>query len=101
MVMATESRNISLPNTSVNVFPMIKVVEPPDPSPEEIANLKRQFPCLYPVNPHMRSFDERFQTFDHRWPNHKINASIRHIVKAGFYFLGKCQKPSIVRKTEN
>ena len=90
MVLGTESRNIPIPvDVRTNaVAKSVKVVEPPDPSPEILATLKRQFPCLFPVNPHMRNSEDRLLTFDHRWPKHKINAAVPHIVKAGFYFLG-------------
>jgi len=90
MVLQTERRNIPISN-GMRLKPIPKlmtVVEPPDPSPEELARLKREFQCLFPVNPHMRNIEDRFTTFDHRWPKHKINATIQHIVKAGFFFLG-------------
>ena len=50
------------------------------------------FPCLYPVNPHMRSAEARLQTFIDNssiWPAHRIRASPREIVDAGFYYLGE------------
>ena len=50
------------------------------------------FPCSYPINPHMRDNDNRLQTFVDRatnWPAHRINATPREIVDAGFFYLGK------------
>ncbi|CAK8695780.1 unnamed protein product [Clavelina lepadiformis] len=49
------------------------------------------FPCLNPVNPHMRSEESRVQTFlDHSssWPAHRIRATPRQIANAGMYYLG-------------
>ena len=60
-----------------------------DPTPQETETLKRQFPCLYPMNPDMEDFNARLQTFDQRWPSQKVNATPQEIAKAGFYFLGK------------
>ena len=90
MVLRMESRNIPIQDDvrTNSVAKSVKVVEPPDPSPEMLASLKQQFPCLYPVNPHMRNSEDRLLTFDHRWPKHNINATVPHIVEAGFYFLG-------------
>ena len=85
MVLKAEVRNI----------PMLKPVitpagiEPPDPDFAEAMDLQRLFPCLNPVNPHMKQLSDREQTFDSRWPRHKILAPTKHIAKAGFFFLGK------------
>ena len=49
------------------------------------------FPCLHPINPHMRSREARLQTFlDHCtvWPAHRIRASPQQIVDAGMFYLG-------------
>ena len=88
--MKTEIRNIPLPESirKARARKPLTLAEPADPSPQELEKLKRQFPCLYPVNPHMRKFEDRLQTFDHRWPKLKVNATPRHIAKAGFFFLG-------------
>ena len=51
--------------------------------------LQNNFSCLYPVNPHMRNEDSRFETFDHRWPQNRVRATPRQIAKAGFFFLGE------------
>ena len=90
MVMGAEIRNIPLAESirKTRARKSFTLVEPADPSPQELENLKRQFPCLCPVNPHMRNFEDRLQTFDHRWPKLKINPTPRHIAKAGFFFLG-------------
>ena len=58
-------------------------------SEEPPTSLQLQFPCSNPRNPHMRGMEDRVQTFDQRWPSHRINASIADIANAGFYFLGK------------
>ena len=93
MVLQIESRNIPLPETLIRLQnARKKIEEPADPSRQEIENLKRQFPCLNPVNPHMKDFNARLQTFDQRWPSQKVNATPQHIAKAGFYFLGKFYK---------
>ena len=90
MILKQESRNIPLPDTIRRQQKARKtVLEPADPSPGKLEALKRQFPCLYPVNPHMREKEARLETFDRRWPSQKINATPEHIVKAGFFFLGK------------
>ena len=50
------------------------------------------YPCLHPINPHMRDSENRLQTFADRaanWPAHRINATPREIVEAGFYYLGE------------
>ena len=83
------------PATPVNFSPLVEERETVGPSPEMLASLKQQFPCLYPVNPHMRNSEDRLLTFDDRWPKHKINATVPHIVEAGFYFLGTLQKGMI------
>ena len=82
MILRIEARNIpiSLDESFLS--------EPPDPSPEEVKTLERLFPCLQPINPHMLRAEDREKSFDERWPSHKVNASIRQIAKAGFYFLG-------------
>ena len=48
----------------------------------------RQFPCLFPINPHMQHYESRVATFDHNWRRFNIKASINDIARAGFYFLG-------------
>ena len=53
------------------------------------------FSCLHPINPHMRDSEVRLQTFADRaanWPAHRINATPREIVEAGFYYLGQSIK---------
>ena len=50
------------------------------------------FPCHHPINPHMCDRENRLQTFVDRatnWPAHRINATPREIVDAGFFYLGK------------
>ena len=54
-------------------------------------NLRNTFPCLHPVNPHMRSSEARLQTFldnSSIWPAHRICATPQQIVNAGMYYLG-------------
>ena len=93
MVLQTESGNIPLPETVMRLeHARNKIEKPVDPNPQEMENLKRQFPCEYPVNPHMKHFNARLQTFDQRWPIQKGNATPQHIAKAGFYFLGNFYK---------
>ena len=99
MVLQLERRNIPSPETIMRLQNAKRSIkEPADPSPQEMENLKRQFPCLYPVNPHMKDFNARLQTFDQRWPSQKVNATPQHIAKAGFYFLGNFYK-TILSKT--
>ena len=50
------------------------------------------FPCHHPINPHMCDCENRLQTFVDQatnWPAHRINATPREIVDAGFFYLGK------------
>jgi len=54
--------------------------------------LLHMFPCLNPVNPHMRSKIARLQTFRDRsdkWPAHRIAATPEQLSQAGFYYLGE------------
>ena len=56
------------------------------------SNLVGFFPCLTPINPHMRSREMRIQTFlDHSstWPAHQIQATPSDIADAGMYYLGE------------
>ena len=49
------------------------------------------FPCLHPINPHMRNEESRLQTFhDHGliWPAHRTKATPKDIAEAGMYYLG-------------
>ena len=49
------------------------------------------FPCLHPINPHMRNEESRLQTFhDHAliWPAHRVKATPKDIAEAGMYYLG-------------
>ena len=71
---------------------------PPDARPttgenqEPLENLRDIFPCLHPVNPHMRSSQARLQTFldnSSIWPAHRIRATPQQIVNAGMYYLGE------------
>ena len=55
-------------------------------------NLWNMFPCLHPVNPHMRNKEARLQTFldnSSIWPAHRIRATPQQIVDAGMYYLGE------------
>ena len=55
-------------------------------------NLRNLFPCLHPVNPHMRNKEARLQTFldnSSIWPAHRIRATPQQIVDAGMYYLGE------------
>ncbi|XP_076818304.1 baculoviral IAP repeat-containing protein 2-like [Clavelina lepadiformis] len=91
MVQGTDGRNISIPPGDRLAPPDRPAVfrEPPDPSETEQRELQSNFPCLYPVSPHMRNEDSRFETFDHRWPQSRVRATPRQIAKAGFFFLGE------------
>ena len=73
-------------------------ISPPDAPPttgenqEPSENLGDIFPCLHPVNPHMRSNEARLQTFLDNcsiWPAHRIRATPQEIVDAGMYYLGE------------
>ncbi|XP_076810466.1 baculoviral IAP repeat-containing protein 3-like [Clavelina lepadiformis] len=86
-----ETRNVPLPPQTSDFLgdPVFGLPEPPDPSPAELAQLKVHFPCLNPVNPHMRREEMRLDTFDRRWPSAKVKATKQQIAKAGFFFLGQ------------
>ena len=59
---------------------------------ESSENLRNLFPCLYPINPHMRNKEARLQTFldnSSIWPAHRIRATPQQIVDAGMYYLGE------------
>ena len=49
-----------------------------------------QFPCEQPMNPHMRSIGDRYQTFieSENWPRERIAADPKLVADAGFYYLG-------------
>ena len=51
--------------------------------------LINEFPCLYPINPHMMEEFSRKDTFDIRWPINKVRATPETIARAGFFFLGE------------
>ena len=53
------------------------------------ALLRQNFPCSFPVNPHMKEESARLVTFDQRWPSSKIQATPLQVAQAGFYFLGE------------
>ncbi|CAK8672492.1 unnamed protein product [Clavelina lepadiformis] len=91
MVQGTEGRNISIPPGDRLAPPDRPAMfrEPPDPSETEQRELQSNFQCLYPVSPHMRNEDSRFETFDHRLPQSRVRATPRQIAKAGFFFLGE------------
>ena len=53
--------------------------------------LEENYPCIHPINPHMRTREARLQTFTDnsaRWPAHKTRATPQQIVDAGMYYLG-------------
>ncbi|XP_076810059.1 baculoviral IAP repeat-containing protein 7-like isoform X1 [Clavelina lepadiformis] len=91
MVEGRESRNIPVPPGDRLVPPRRPEIlpDPPDPSESEQRQLLINFPCANPVSPHMRNEDSRFETFDHRWPQHQVRATPRQIARAGFFFLGE------------
>ena len=90
MARKIERRNIPLPESirKARARETSALAEPKGPSPQEAENLKRQFPCQYPINGHMRNFADRLTTFDCRWPQEKVRATKQDLAKAGFYFLG-------------
>ena len=47
-----------------------------------------QFPCKQPMNPHMRSIGDRYETFVEYWPRERVAADPKLIADAGFYYLG-------------
>ena len=51
------------------------------------------YPCLHPVNPHMRSSAARLETFKPtptvRWPRERLRAGINEVTNAGFFYLGE------------
>nr|XP_039263544.1 E3 ubiquitin-protein ligase XIAP-like [Styela clava]XP_039263551.1 E3 ubiquitin-protein ligase XIAP-like [Styela clava] len=74
-----------------NLLPSGSPQEPQDPSPEEQRRLAELFPCRAPVNPHMRTLQNRIESFQRNWPN-RILATPSQIAKAGFFFLGESDK---------
>jgi len=60
------------------------------PSNEVI--LKQLFPCLDPVNPHMRDFEVRLATFEVGWPRSKTRASPKELAKSGMFCIGERDK---------
>uniref|UniRef100_F6VMW3 Uncharacterized protein n=1 Tax=Ciona intestinalis TaxID=7719 RepID=F6VMW3_CIOIN len=49
-------------------FRRTEIQDPWDPSQNERQNFENMFPCLCPVNPHMRSLRLRLETFTHLVP---------------------------------
>lgn len=66
------------------------ILEPPDPSPEEQGRLAALYPLNSPMNPHMRQYQSRLQSFAN-WPE-RIRATKEQIAKAGFFYLGQSDK---------
>ncbi|WP_095210629.1 RING-HC finger protein [Endozoicomonas ascidiicola] len=90
MVLSNEDRNVPLdPREREHVPSPQPQTAPPDSSESEQRNLDVMFPCHYPVSPHMRNEDARFETFDYRWPGGRVNATPQQIANAGFFFLGE------------
>uniref|UniRef100_F6ZM33 RING-type domain-containing protein n=1 Tax=Ciona intestinalis TaxID=7719 RepID=F6ZM33_CIOIN len=51
------------------------------------------FPCNRPESPHMRSVEQRLQTFTRsNWPAHRVRASILDISRAGLFYLGNSDR---------
>nr|CAB3225588.1 ZF(RING)-14 zinc finger protein [Phallusia mammillata] len=90
MCQGSETRNVQLTPDERAAVPSQQTVfhEPPDPSEDQSRDLRNMFQCQYPVSPHMRNEDTRFESFDHRWPESQVNATPRQIARAGFFFLG-------------
>ena len=57
------------------------------------ASWMARYPCLHPVNPHMKSISARAETFGtrngNRWPQEKLRATTDELVNAGFFHLGE------------
>ena len=53
-----------------------------------------QFLCKQPMNPHMRSIGDHYQTFteSENWPRERIAANHKLIADAEFYYLGDCDR---------
>ena len=81
----SNSRPVSIVNTSAGTAEA-------SPNYEFISQRNAgTFPCHHPINPHMRDRENRLQTFVDpatNWPAHRINATPREIVDAGFFYLG-------------
>jgi len=52
-------------------------------------NLAELFPCMNPVNPHMRSMEARLATFDVGWQSDRVRASPQLLADSGMYYLGE------------
>nr|CAB3225565.1 baculoviral IAP repeat-containing protein 7-A [Phallusia mammillata] len=87
MMMGNEERNIKSNSVVVSNKPL--PVEPPNPDDKMLKLLETIFPLDNAISPHMRNVDSRFETFDQRWPSHRINSTKMEIAKAGFFFLGE------------
>ena len=83
---------------SSHLTPQLFRISPPDApltigeNQQPTENLRSIFPCLHPVNPHMRGSQARLQTFldnSSIWPAHRIRATPQQIVNAGMYYLGE------------
>ena len=51
--------------------------------------LQQLFPCLTPVNAHMRNIQSRLSTFEAGWPRSKVRVSPRELAESGMFYLGK------------
>ncbi|XP_078492149.1 baculoviral IAP repeat-containing protein 7-like [Ciona intestinalis] len=89
MIQGTETRNVALAAPPLQTHRESEIQEPPDPSESTKRVLKTVFPCLCPVNPHMRYEKKRLATFDSRWPASGFRASPSQLAKAGYFFLGE------------
>ena len=91
--LTTHQSNSSLPISIVsNNTSTVTSVPNYESTPQQNAV---EFSCSYPINPHMRDDENRLQTFADRatnWPAHRINATPREIVDAGFFYSGKTKQ---------
>ena len=86
---ATSSESLFPTSSSDTYGPQFQSEPSPDQNRENRILL---FPCLHPINPHMRSRKARLQTFldnASRWPAHRIRATPADIADAGMYYLGE------------
>ena len=54
-----------------------------------------------PANPHMRKTHARLETFDDRWSRQNVKVHVKHIAKAGFFYLGKFPSMSRVNNLKH
>nr|CAB3267788.1 baculoviral IAP repeat-containing protein 7-A-like [Phallusia mammillata] len=93
----------AVPTPPPSVVASTRAVERSQDDPEVSRNIETStssareslFPCLDPVNSHMKRESARLSTFTgnrHNWPSDRINASFQQFAEAGLYYLGSSDR---------